>query len=59
MDRKIIEKLYDKLFVPALCGGMAFLGYVLYNQGGADAIHKIYEKGGHVVLPIDDETVKF
>lgn len=53
MQRVVIEKLYDKLFVPMICGGMALLGYVLYNQGGADAIHKIYERGGHVVLPTE------
>lgn len=55
--RSGIEKLYDKLFVPVLIGGLGFIGYVLYNQGGADVVHEIYERGGHVVLPeIDEEN---
>lgn len=56
MKKYIFEKIYDKLFVPTIVGGMAFLGYVIYNQGQADAIHKIYKNGWCVV---DDNDVKY
>lgn len=58
--RSGLEKLYGKLFVPVLIGGLGFIGYVLYNQGGADAVHEIYERGGHVVLPgmADENTTE-
>lgn len=49
--RSTWEKLYDKLFVPVMIGGLSFIGYVLYNQGSADAIHEVYEQGGYIVLP--------
>lgn len=45
----MFEKIYDKLFVPVLIGGLSLIGYVLYNQGKADAIHEIYKRGWTVV----------
>lgn len=57
MNKAILEafeKIYDKAFVPMLIGGLALIGYTLYNQGQADAIHKIYEHGYSIVDENDD-----
>lgn len=51
---KAFAKIYDKAFVPMLIGGLALIGYTLYNQGQADAIHKIYEHGYSIVDESDD-----
>lgn len=49
MNKALFGKIYDKAFVPVLIGSLSFIGYVLYNQGAADAVHKIYEYGYRVV----------
>ena len=45
----MFEKMYDKLFVPALICVMGAIGGILYQQGKADAIHEIYKRGMAVV----------
>jgi hypothetical protein len=52
----VISKICDKLFVPVLIGGVAFLGHVLYKKGREDAIHQIYERGWRIVMESDDDT---
>lgn len=51
-----INKICGKLFVAALIGGVALLGYVLYEKGRADAINQIYERGWRVVSESNDDT---
>ena len=48
------DKIYDKMFVPMLIGGLVLIGCTLYTQGQADAIHKIYEHGCSIVDENDD-----
>lgn len=55
MNKQLLSKIYDKAFVPVLIGSLSFIGYVLYNQGAADAIHDIYKRGWKVVDENEDE----
>lgn len=52
----MFEKIYNKLFVPALVFAMGAIGGILYVQGKADAIHDIYKRGLTIVDPNDEET---
>lgn len=54
MKKELFEKIYDKAFVPVLIGSLSFIGYLLYNQGACDAVHKIYENGWTIVDENDD-----
>ena len=53
MKRRITKKIRKLAWTQIRAAGVVVLGYILYNQGQADAIHKIYQRGGWVVLPSD------